>query len=110
MGVSVSPCLGIGMGKRKTSYLFRKNRKQLLSEDGASCAACGNSKRELQCDHVVPVADGGSDELDNLQLLCVKCHKKKTAKEHEKPELEHAARMRALKSKKGRGWWRYRRK
>jgi hypothetical protein len=32
-------------------------------------------------DHVVPLIDGGDKTLENLQLLCVPCHKVKTARE-----------------------------
>ena len=34
-----------------------------------------------ELDHVVPLIDGGSHELANLQTLCTPCHKKKTAEE-----------------------------
>ncbi|QBH98422.1 HNH endonuclease [Limnobaculum zhutongyuii] len=32
-------------------------------------------------DHIIPKARGGSDELCNLELLCVPCHRRKTARE-----------------------------
>jgi 5-methylcytosine-specific restriction protein A len=32
--------------------------------------------REL--DHIVPLFKGGTDDEDNLQGLCIECHKKKT--------------------------------
>ena len=41
------------------------------------CMACGSTK-ELQLDHIVPLADGGLDELENTQLLCWPHHKAKT--------------------------------
>jgi hypothetical protein len=34
-----------------------------------------------ELDHIVPLIDGGSHELDNLQTLCTPCHVKKTAEE-----------------------------
>lgn len=42
------------------------------------CQACGNGVDKLELDHIVPVAFGGSNALDNLQWLCVQCHKEKT--------------------------------
>lgn len=36
----------------------------------------------FECDHIVPIALGGDEyDLKNLQTLCVKDHKKKTARE-----------------------------
>jgi len=34
-----------------------------------------------ELDHIVPLVDGGSHDLDNLQTLCTPCHIKKTAEE-----------------------------
>ena len=34
-----------------------------------------------QVDHIIRVADGGSDDLENLQMLCACCHAGKTASE-----------------------------
>jgi hypothetical protein len=32
-------------------------------------------------DHIVPLADGGTHELSNMQTLCRPCHRAKTARE-----------------------------
>ena len=44
--------------------------------DGGQCVQCGQ-KNELQYDHVIPVALGGSSEPENLQILCASCNRKK---------------------------------
>jgi 5-methylcytosine-specific restriction enzyme A len=31
-----------------------------------------------QVDHIKPLHKGGTDDMDNLQPLCVECHKVKT--------------------------------
>jgi len=36
---------------------------------------------QLELDHIVNVAQGGTDDESNLQSLCSPCHKKKTLKE-----------------------------
>jgi 5-methylcytosine-specific restriction endonuclease McrA len=36
---------------------------------------------DLNADHIVPSAEGGTDDLDNLQTLCVPCHNTKTLQE-----------------------------
>jgi 5-methylcytosine-specific restriction protein A len=40
---------------------------------------CGK-RSELEVDHIVPVAKGGSWELDNLWVLCKEDHKAKSRK------------------------------
>lgn len=32
-----------------------------------------------EMDHIVPLFKGGSNDDDNLQMLCVECHRKKSA-------------------------------
>ncbi len=52
-----------------------KVRKQVLAEYNTCCAACGCTDTEaLQIDHVIPQSKGGSDEIDNLQVLCYVCN------------------------------------
>ncbi|WP_436987722.1 HNH endonuclease [Streptomyces sp. enrichment culture] len=53
--------------------------KQLVwIRDQGKCRVCGATS-ELQFDHVIPVAMGGSSEADNLQLLCGTCNRRKGA-------------------------------
>ena len=33
----------------------------------------------LQCDHIIPIAEGGTSDRSNLRALCVACHKRETA-------------------------------
>jgi HNH endonuclease len=61
--------------------LSRHLRVQVLARDGYRCLMCGRSKEEvaLEVDHVIPVADGGTDELHNLATLCRDCNGGKSA-------------------------------
>lgn len=34
-----------------------------------------------ECDHVVPKAQGGTDDEGNMQAICADCHKAKTERE-----------------------------
>lgn len=56
-----------------------------FQRDNYTCQRCGFVGRpnaaELNADHVIPRAEGGTDDLDNLETLCVPCHKHKTAEE-----------------------------
>lgn len=60
-------------------------KKEVAKRDGAMCKTCGKKKGRgyiwLALDHVVPLADEGSQDISNLQLLCPDCHKAKTAVE-----------------------------
>ena len=72
----------------------------ILAEQGGQCAksvmtcqVVGNGYATHRCrwgnvevyrlaadlDHIVPLADGGTDDKDNLQVLCACCHAIKTA-------------------------------
>jgi 5-methylcytosine-specific restriction protein A len=54
-------------------------RARVLARDRFACQSCGK-RSELEVDHIVPVARGGSWELDNLWTLCKPCHGAKTRK------------------------------
>lgn len=52
-----------------------------LVQYNGKCADCGcktGGANGLEWDHIVPLAIGGEDELDNLQPLCKGCHRAKT--------------------------------
>lgn len=46
---------------------------------GDSCLACGATEN-IQIDHVVPLALGGTNLIDNLQPLCISCNSSKGAR------------------------------
>jgi hypothetical protein len=51
-------------------------RVQVLTRDRFKCRMCGRSQDEipLEIDHIVPVSQGGTDELQNLATLCRDCN------------------------------------
>lgn len=51
----------------------------LCEHYGHKCLACG-ATGELVADHVVPIARGGTNTIDNIQPLCRPCNAKKYAK------------------------------
>ena len=53
-------------------------KKAVWKRDGGKCVNCG-SEFELQYDHIIPVAKGGSSTIENIQILCKKCNYKKHA-------------------------------
>lgn len=52
----------------------------LIERDGKYCQRCGTTE-QLSIDHVVPLVRGGTNDFDNLQLLCNKCNSAKGARE-----------------------------
>jgi 5-methylcytosine-specific restriction endonuclease McrA len=53
-------------------------KQMVWMRDGGSCRHCG-AQAELQFDHIIPVAMGGSSSAENLQILCGPCNRRKSA-------------------------------
>lgn len=54
--------------KSRRAYVLRRDRK---------CRKCGSTD-DLEVDHRLPVAFGGTWDYANLWVLCKSCHKRKT--------------------------------
>jgi hypothetical protein len=52
-------------------------RRAVFERDGGRCVECG-ATFDLQYDHVLPVALGGATTVENLQLLCADCNRRKS--------------------------------
>jgi len=65
---------------------FTKEFKEMVLEKSkkkcAGCKCCLKAKK-YDIDHIRPLANGGTNQIDNLQALCKSCHQDKTANEHE---------------------------
>lgn len=59
---------------------WRSLRELVFRRDNYTCQYCGVSGVSLQCDHVIPISKGGSNELSNLKTACKKCNASKHAK------------------------------
>lgn len=59
----------------------KRVRFEVFKRDGFRCTYCGQRPPEvvLVVDHVVPVADGGGDEAENLTTACFTCNSGKGA-------------------------------
>ena len=56
---------------------LRHALKDHLMKEYGYCSVC-RSTDMLELDHIIPIADGGEDSFDNVQLLCFKHHASKT--------------------------------
>ena len=76
------------------AYMLRNNAGQtrwyVYQRDNGACAVEGCGQGDdgsigrygcWEADHIVPLIDGGSFEVENLQTLCRKHHKEKTKRE-----------------------------
>ncbi len=81
--MALKPCIACGRptrGSRCPSHTvrngstraWRQTRAQILYRDAYRCVLCGHAAHEV--DHIVPVADGGTDAPANLRSLCHACH------------------------------------
>jgi hypothetical protein len=57
----------------------RQNRIRVFERDGYLCRSCGKqlTRATATLDHVIPVAEGGDDSLDNLVTTCLDCNSRK---------------------------------
>ena len=51
-----------------------KMRFSIYNRDHYRCCKCGRKTRDLEIDHIIPIAKGGKSTYDNLQTLCHKCN------------------------------------
>jgi 5-methylcytosine-specific restriction protein A len=68
---------GQGRGGRP----WRRKREEILKRDSYLCVPCKQQDRitlASEVDHVIPQAEGGSEDDSNLQSICEACHKAKT--------------------------------
>jgi 5-methylcytosine-specific restriction endonuclease McrA len=66
----------------------RKNfRQKVFNLKRGTCDSClrvhhllydETGRHGMEVDHIIPLSEGGPDEISNLQLLCRECHKTKT--------------------------------
>jgi len=64
---------------------YKRNRAVARQRANGRCEDCGH-RHKLQCDHNIPVSQGGTHHPDNLRMRCsgpgsCRCHERKTAQE-----------------------------
>lgn len=67
----------------RVSLEYEANRLAALDRDGETCRIQGAGCLMLatEVDHRIPTAEGGGDNLENLQSVCSVCHSEKTQRE-----------------------------
>jgi hypothetical protein len=62
--------------KWPSRYVSDVLKAQVLERAGHKCECCGATEN-LEIDHIIPVSKGGKSVLENLQVLCRRCNRKK---------------------------------
>ena len=67
------------ISKERFGADWNQRRARVLREE-PNCAICGAPATDV--DHVVAIADGGTDDRSNLRALCRECHKRHTSEQN----------------------------
>ncbi|CAM9530386.1 unnamed protein product [Pylaiella littoralis] len=83
----IGPCRNIVSSKRTSVKACVVD--ELLDSQGNKCRLCETDAfmgtySNSDVDHIIPLKHGGSSSIGNLQVLCVTCHRRKTALESKK--------------------------
>ena len=62
------------------SRRYRAHKERVFQRDGRICRYCGNDEN-LQIDHIISRKNGGTHDLENLQVLCRDCNLRKSSKD-----------------------------
>ena len=58
---------------------WNKCRTAVLRRDRHICQLC-DARAGVEVDHIIPIALGGTGDLDNLRTLCRACHAEETVR------------------------------
>lgn len=65
---------------RPPVHIWGELRKTVFARDQFTCTYCGARGSALECDHVVPISRGGTNDLSNLATSCRPCNRAKRDK------------------------------
>jgi 5-methylcytosine-specific restriction endonuclease McrA len=64
---------------RRAAEALRARARRMYSVVGKACERCG-ATADLTLDHVIPIALGGTNDPDNIAVLCRSCNSRKGAR------------------------------
>ena len=63
---------------RSTRTISESVKRIVWERDGGKCVIC-NDNLNLEFDHDIPYSKGGSNEIENIRILCRGCNREKSA-------------------------------
>ena len=66
-----------GIKPNKNRRIPSEIKNEVHKRDSGRCVICG-SNVNLEFDHDIPFSKGGSNTVDNVQLLCKRCNRRKS--------------------------------
>lgn len=82
-------------------------RKKIFKKQKGICQCCSrvllfeHSEDGFELDHIIPLSEGGDNNKTNFQILCLECHRQKTAEEirrYHKREIENLEKINIRKN------------
>lgn len=73
------PSLSIENNESASRNIPKKVKDFVFKRDNGCCVNCG-SQNDIHFDHIIPHSKGGSNTVENIQILCATCNLKKGAK------------------------------
>jgi hypothetical protein len=66
--------------RRRGRYIPFNTKVRVVRRDNYTCQRCGKHllDSEVEFDHIIPIAKGGSSEEHNIRLTCYVCNREKT--------------------------------
>ena len=66
--------------KRITGRTLQKRREEVYLNSNGLCSMCERVVlfSDYELDHIISLANGGEDIIENTQCLCSECHSQKT--------------------------------
>lgn len=84
--------LGSYLQRPSSRRVSARAKKEVAAAARWRCAVCEEVVSEnYEVDHVVPLFLGGSNDRENLQLLCPECHRSKTARDRNESSVSDCA-------------------
>jgi len=64
----------IGLFLISFSTFLKSAKEEAIKQRGYKCERCGKNSKKIYAHHILPKQMGGSDDIENLLLVCERCH------------------------------------